>query len=609
MPAFRYRPGSITFILSDQILAIFFSGLQGGDILAGSHVVLTSEGESKAMSDPTDIRVNIQKGEVLESPPHPSHLSEEDVAFETGMLGREINGRFEILKVLGHGGFGSVFLAHQKSVDRKVAIKILRPSWSHRPQVAQRFLIEAKATSQLQNQHTVTVFDFGTTEEELLYIAMEYLEGQTLHQRLVSSPSLTPAESVTIVGQVAESLAEAHDRGIVHRDLKPENVLLLNRENGETFVKVLDFGIARSKELSDQLNLTQTGQFSGTPAYMSPEVIRSKSIGPAADVYSLGILLYQMLTGTCPFEGDNPFDVLTQHVSIKPKPMRNKVSTLPVRLDIFVQKCLSKKAQKRPHDAKAFLKELRVIERTESLSRLEKRKGGFSGKATASAATIAVVEETEDAIQFSQNILRWARIWINANPVPATMLTVLFGVSAAGSMLFLDSVRYGDHLHQPIAAAATYFPPVDTGKATPTADSMGETGNEPLPIQEFPVDSDDPTLDEEKVDLLLEEPGEDELEPEEVTVEELLGEEPLKERGPDEGNDVEEAEHERPKKETKRSRKSGVSKAKSTPTAVKQSKKPGKNMGKKERDAFLLGESDSAPRKPQALDKVDAFLD
>ena len=127
------------------------------------------------MSDQRDIRIEIEKGEVLESPAHPSHLSEEDVAFETGMLGREINGRFQILKVLGHGGFGSVFLAHQKSVDRKVAIKILRPSWSHRPQVAQRFLIEAKATSQLQNQHTVTVFDFGTTEEELLYIAMEYL--------------------------------------------------------------------------------------------------------------------------------------------------------------------------------------------------------------------------------------------------------------------------------------------------------------------------------------------------------------------------------------------------------------------------------------------------
>ena len=115
------------------------------------------------MADERDIRESIQKGEVLESPAAPSHLSEADVAFETDMIGREINGRFKLLKVLGHGGFGSVFLAHQKSVDRQVAIKVLRPSWSHRPQVAQRFLIEAKATSQLQNQHTVTVFDFGTT--------------------------------------------------------------------------------------------------------------------------------------------------------------------------------------------------------------------------------------------------------------------------------------------------------------------------------------------------------------------------------------------------------------------------------------------------------------
>ena len=304
------------------------------------------------------IRKNIRSGEVEDPPSHPSHLSEEDVAFESRMIGTEINGRFKILKVLGHGGFGSVFLAHQKSVDRNVAIKILRPSWSHRPQVAQRFLIEAKATSQLQSPHTVTVFDFGTSEDNLLYIAMEYLEGHTLQDRLGQSPPLNMLEALHVVGQIAESLAEAHEQGIVHRDLKPENVLLLNRNEDSLFVKVLDFGIARSKELSDQLKLTQTGQFSGTPAYMSPEVIRSKSSAPTADVYSMGIVLYQLLTGKCPFSGDNPFDVLTQHVSVKPKAPRQLNSKIPVRLDIFVQRCLAKRTSKRPEDARTFLREL-----------------------------------------------------------------------------------------------------------------------------------------------------------------------------------------------------------------------------------------------------------
>jgi len=562
------------------------------------------------MTNGRDIRDSIQKGEILESPPAPSHLSEADVAFETDMIGREINGRFKVLKVLGHGGFGSVFLAHQKSVDRQVAIKILRPSWSHRPQVAQRFLIEAKATSQLQNQHTVTVFDFGTTEDELLYIAMEYLEGQTLQTRMTNGTPLSTKQAVNIVSQIAESLAEAHDREIVHRDLKPENVLLLNRENNEIFVKVLDFGIARSKELSDQLNLTQTGQFSGTPAYMSPEVIRSKAIGPGADVYSLGILLYQMLTGKCPFEGDNPFDVLTQHVSVKPKPMRQIDSTLPVRIDIFVQKCLSKKAGKRPSDARTFLKELQNIERTELLSGTANQSGKIR-KASSSAATIAVVEETQDALHFSRNLLRWVRIWINANPAPVTALTVIFGLSVGTAMLFLDSFHSPRNIHQPVAAAATYFPaikssekPQEVLKSSPFLDESDaiEFGEK---AQRAPADLGEPegtpqkASEEENLIILEvldlqddEEPWiDDELDGADILERELFKED-KQERNP--------APAERVKNTRKKSSKNRL--------RGQATKEPPSKVTP-DRTSILLGDAPNTNRKTPALDKVDAFLD
>ncbi len=323
-----------------------------------------------------------------------SPLSDDDSAFEASMINREINGRFKIIRLIGHGGFGSVFLAHQMSVDRHVAIKILRPSWVENPQMAQRFLIEAKATSQLQSPHTVTVFDFGETEDKLLYIAMEYLQGKTLHDRIHENPPLNIEEAVTIVGQVADSLAEAHGQEIVHRDLKPENIFLVTSRNNELFAKVLDFGIARSKPISEGLNLTITGQFSGTPAYMSPEVIRSKTVGPTSDVYSMGILLYQMLAGRCPFDGDNPFDVLTQHVSARPTRIRQFNDAVPVRLELFIEKCLAKRPQKRPADAATFLEELRTIERTELAEGKFTHKPLPKQKHSSSAATLAVVEDT-----------------------------------------------------------------------------------------------------------------------------------------------------------------------------------------------------------------------
>lgn len=554
------------------------------------------------MSERDKIRSNIQKGEVGSTPPPPGHMSEEDAAFEKSMLGREINGRFKLKRVIGHGGFGSVFLAHQTSVDRNVAIKILRPTWSNRPQMAQRFLIEAKATSQLQNPHTVTVFDFGKTEDDLLYIAMEYLEGETLQQRLSKNPPLTTAQAVTVASQVAESLAEAHSREIVHRDLKPENVLLLHREEGELFVKVLDFGIARSKAISDELNLTVTGQFSGTPAYMSPEVIRSKTIGPSADVYSLGILLYQMLTGKCPFEGDNPFDVLTQHVSVKPAPLRQLVSTIPVRLDIFVQKCLAKKAQKRPKDAKEFLLELKTIQRTEVLKGSARANKISSRKASPSAATIAVVEETEDAFHFSYNLLRLPRFWVNAHPIPTTIITLGLGVVLGVSTLFFNEFESNARVLLPIKASATHSTPVEESIPKQSNLPTTEKASPTFPIQDNAVDFE---YEIQKEDLSAERKDD----AEKAATKDLLGS-PSIEEPTDFEDEGDESALLEPKRKTTRkpidpvrihSKKSRSSQGKSSLS------NPKKNQ--RERDSILLGDKPARVIKGSTVDKVDAFLD
>ena len=559
------------------------------------------------------IRKNIRSGEVEDSPSPPSHLSEEDVAFESRMIGTEINNRFKILNVLGHGGFGSVFLAHQKSVDRNVAIKILRPSWSHRPQVAQRFLIEAKATSQLQSPHTVTVFDFGTTEDNLLYIAMEYLEGQTLHDRLNQSPPLNMLEALKVVGQIAESLAEAHEQGIVHRDLKPENVLLLNRNDSKLFVKVLDFGIARSKELSDQLNLTQTGQFSGTPAYMSPEVIRSKSIAPTADVYSMGILLYQLLTGKCPFSGDNPFDVLTQHVSVKPKPSRQLNSKIPVRLDIFVQRCLAKRTGKRPADARVFLKELRNIERTE----MEKLKEVFPPtvmglKASSSAATVAVVEETQEAIRISLRNLRWVRLWLHANPRLATLVTTLIALIVMMSSLFLETLGPHSQWQTHEAGAQTYFPSQGTWEehdlsteADVLSDDAVELDNSTGTTNRYfdreernsivVPSRDSAPMNEAILNDGLKEAAEPEFVPSPADLEKVEGH-----ASPSDSSEL---------KPTSSSIQSRTSKSLRKNRANRKAGVRATEGKKVDRASILLGDSpmDSQPKRP--MDKVDAFLD
>jgi serine/threonine protein kinase len=276
-----------------------------------------------------------------------------------GLIGKEIAGRFLIKKKLGEGGMGAVYLAHQTSVDRDVALKVLKKEFQEDVTVVKRFFLEAKAASHLASPHTITIYDFDKTPDGLLYIAMEFLKGYDISDKIKKEGVLTLQDTVKILDKTCESLAEAHEKGIVHRDLKPENVYLADTGAEKEFVKVLDFGIASAQDLTGT-KLTRTGFVQGTPSYMCPEAIMGEKVNAAADVYALGIMMYEMLSGVVPFAAETPMQVMMAHMQNEPEPVEavNPNVSIPVSIHQFLWRCLAKQADDRPQNAGEFKEQM-----------------------------------------------------------------------------------------------------------------------------------------------------------------------------------------------------------------------------------------------------------
>ncbi|GMV40564.1 MAG: hypothetical protein AMXMBFR64_22800 [Myxococcales bacterium] len=282
-----------------------------------------------------------------------------------GLEGRVIEGRFTIRKLLAQGGMGAVYVATQHSMDRDVALKVLRPELGQNVDAVKRFLAEARLASRLGSPHTVSLYDFGRTADGMLFIAMELLSGATLRQALQSGGPMAEERASRIATQVCESLSEAHEQGVVHRDVKPDNVFLLRPGTERELVKVLDFGVAKSLEPVSEGPVTKTGMVCGTPDYMSPENVTGEGVTPASDVYSVGVLLYQMMTGSTPFQADSLVGVMVHHVQTPPRPIRSLMGGRPLSggMEELVLRCLSKRPSERPADAAALLAELARVER------------------------------------------------------------------------------------------------------------------------------------------------------------------------------------------------------------------------------------------------------
>jgi serine/threonine-protein kinase len=256
-------------------------------------------------------------------------------------VGKVIDGRYEIQQRVGEGGMGVVYKARQMSIDRVIALKMLNQQMQGDQQWVQRFYNEAKACSRLQHPNTIRMFDFGQTQDGRLFMTMEFLDGVSLRDALQRGP-LAPQRVVKILIQCCASLAEAHSIGIIHRDIKPDNVFLLNMAGSPDFVKLLDFSVAKLLE-GDRMK-TQAGVVFGTPQYMSPEQGRGLPLDARSDLYALGVLAFEMLTGNVPFNDDNPMTVIQMHLhgAIPPMP-----ESLPYSVQMIVRRAMEKDPARR----------------------------------------------------------------------------------------------------------------------------------------------------------------------------------------------------------------------------------------------------------------------
>lgn len=258
------------------------------------------------------------------------------------LVGRWLNRRYLVSEKIGSGGMGIVYKGYQKSAERFIALKILKNKEFSDEKSIRRFLREAQIASQLVCPHTVKIYDMDVTDDGIVYIVMELLEGQTLRDVLAEKRSLDIKYAQLLICQILDSLDEAHAKGIVHRDLKPENIFILDNPRLKNFVKVMDFGIAKDL-INRHGGTTSSSNIVGTPAYMSPEQSLGKSIDIRSDLYALGVIFYEMLSGVPPFSGGNALDLVLKKMHQRPSMILeiNPSARVPAGIQEIIFKLLS----------------------------------------------------------------------------------------------------------------------------------------------------------------------------------------------------------------------------------------------------------------------------
>src|SRR5437762_3434087 len=277
------------------------------------------------------------------------------------LIGKVLSERYRIVRKIGEGGMGAVYQAEHALIEKKIALKILFQDLTRRPDLIARFLQEAKSASRIGHENVIDISDFGQSPDGLVFIAMEYLDGQDLGKTLKKGGAMHWERARPILMQIAKGLRAAHGNGIIHRDMKPENVYLVQREGRPDFVKVLDFGIA--KIVNDDTGgpaLTQTGMIFGTPEYMSPEQAQGNPPDLRVDIYAVGCIMYHMLTGSVPFTADNFMGILTKHLLEAPVPPRKRRPDLEIspEVEAICLRAMDKDRDKRYPDMDSFYRAL-----------------------------------------------------------------------------------------------------------------------------------------------------------------------------------------------------------------------------------------------------------
>jgi len=343
-------------------------------------------------------------------------------------LGMTLLGQFEIIELIGQGTMGKVYLARQLSVDRTVAVKVLKKKLASDPQVVRRFHREAKAAARLNHPNIVTIHLVGEMEEDHTpYMVMEYVEGASLEKVCATQGALPVARVLTLAIQIASALAEAHRNGVLHRDLKPDNIAVFEQGTARETAKVLDFGIAKILHSDEEMSqLTKTGTIFGTPAYISPEQASGEHLDHRTDLYSMGVLIFRMATGRLPFEDSSGLEVLVRHIKDRPPRPRELNPSIPPDLEDIILKLLAKNRDDRFPSADALI---------EALMRLQ---SGMSGMFQVASLAQPSTQQITTSQIMSSSVLddafpRRKRAWL----IPVVVLLAFAAVGVGAWWFFL----------------------------------------------------------------------------------------------------------------------------------------------------------------------------
>ena len=419
------------------------------------------------------------------APPTPKPLEE-----GSRMVGALLSGRYQIKRLCGEGGMGRVYEAEHIEIGKRVAIKVLHPAYSRTPDLVERFRREARAASRIEHPNVVSVTDFGTTDDGSLFFVMEYIEGIELGLLIHREGAIPPVRALRIAEQMCEALQAAHNVGVIHRDLKPENILLVvpgkdNRTSAAQsnpamearapidFVKVLDFGIAKSAEIEDGTSrrgkrLTRPGVAMGTPEYMAPEQAAGHPADPRSDIYAVGSIIYEMLCGTPPYEGDNVMEVLHKKANESPPSLAALRPELSRGVVALVERAMARSADDRPRSMADLAYEIHLLEtaltvtpppqplRTPGALSRDDAMGGYQ-------AVFGEASETRVVRPFATR----RRYYVAGAAV--TVLLALFGIFRLAQVLRGRSSPAGD---APVAVSTTALAAVATPPPRPVPPAM-----------------------------------------------------------------------------------------------------------------------------------------